>query len=951
MDKFSSAWASQFKPLTIRPLIVCRGPIRQETIDVFRDLSIKHFGILLSEKDAWLFSGALAPEVKWLLPHQVHRVKDYTGVNRDERLLIIQEIIKIARQHDYNAIFAGYGFMAEEAEFVENIEKAGLIFIGPSSRVVKKAGNKDEAKAIAIENKVKVVPGDHQLTIKALLRKYPTLSDLKECAQLLGGIGGGGIDERYFDLPAFDAHVSAFFLIAEKLLELSYKKHVELITIQDIACEAKVSIRILWDQYPEYRLRFKAISGGGGKGQRLLASPFTGYDYEKISVQMKNQLIDQALTSVENLIFEVLQEVKALSAADNKNIVLELNIENIRHLEVQLIGNGKWVKALGLRDCSFQINEQKLIEVSLTQEEIENQIKRYEKNHELEQLSFFNYEKKNIIELEQEAEAFAQAVGLNSVSTFECIVDEQHHFFMEMNTRIQVEHRVTERVYALQFINPEDGQDFFIVDSLVELMVLLALFSEKLPKPIRVPKTGSVIEVRLNAMNEALQPHAGGKIESWSQPLSDEIRDDQAISMPLFSTGKMQSYVLAGMYDSNIALILSGGAERFSSVSRMREILKSMQISGSFLKTNLNFLRGVLSWWESVGFYCAISTRFVFGYLEAVAYLKTAFDLFCCDTAWAAIKNKGMINPQVLAVLKKEEISAYFDNLFSLVLRPLKMLLNDIHLFSSFIWPLEGMMNEKNMLKVSPFVAIKTCYECLNMFSSSENKPALYEIWPEDKSIILEAEKFYSELSIIFGEKEYSQWHDFFNCSYDQLISLYPFLSSGCDEASFLELKKQHYFFNMPSLLFEAIFLIAKEAGVYRIKPKFMNDLAFLPKNSLSLSQIKSKLIPFNSIIDNKILAETGGMFYAQEAPHLPPFVKEGDVIEQGQPLYVIEVMKMFNKVLAPFSGVVKKILYGKGQGEIVKVGQPLFIVEPQEKMELLGDFGNKERLANEWTT
>jgi len=97
-------------------------------------------------------------------------------------------------------------------------------------------------------------------------------------------------------------------------------------------------------------------------------------------------------------------------------------------------------------------------------------------------------------------------------------------------------------------------------------------------------------------------------------------------------------------------------------------------------------------------------------------------------------------------------------------------------------------------------------------------------------------------------------------------------------------------------------------------------------------------LVPRVAIHHNQIVAETGGMLYAQEAPHLPPFVKEGDLIEQGQPLYILEVMKMFNKVLAPFSGVVKKILYEKGQGEIVKAGQTLFIIEPEHQSVLPSD-------------
>jgi hypothetical protein len=81
--------------------------------------------------------------------------------------------------------------------------------------------------------------------------------------------------------------------------------------------------------------------------------------------------------------------------------------------------------------------------------------------------------------MEDEAARFGEAVGLDSVSTFECIVDRDKHFFMEMNTRIQVEHRVTELCYALKFRNPDNPDDSFVVESLVEAMVLLAAHGPK----------------------------------------------------------------------------------------------------------------------------------------------------------------------------------------------------------------------------------------------------------------------------------------------------------------------------------------------------------------------------------------------------------------------------------------------------------------------------------------
>ena len=79
-------WVNQFDCTHIRPLIICRGPIRKEAMDVFSEMGITHFGILLSEKDSIVYQSALAPELRSLNdPDRVHRVPDYTGANKEER--------------------------------------------------------------------------------------------------------------------------------------------------------------------------------------------------------------------------------------------------------------------------------------------------------------------------------------------------------------------------------------------------------------------------------------------------------------------------------------------------------------------------------------------------------------------------------------------------------------------------------------------------------------------------------------------------------------------------------------------------------------------------------------------------------------------------------------------------------------------------------------------------
>jgi biotin carboxyl carrier protein len=91
-------------------------------------------------------------------------------------------------------------------------------------------------------------------------------------------------------------------------------------------------------------------------------------------------------------------------------------------------------------------------------------------------------------------------------------------------------------------------------------------------------------------------------------------------------------------------------------------------------------------------------------------------------------------------------------------------------------------------------------------------------------------------------------------------------------------------------------------------------------------------LVPPPVAKSDEILAASGGMFYSREAPDMPPFIQEGDHFETGQALYIVEVMKMFNKIVAPFSGTIAKVLL-KDDGTIIKKGQPLFKIVPDEEI------------------
>src|SRR5512137_2499284 len=175
LGKSSSAWVRSFASEDLKPLIVCRGPIRKEAMDVFDEMGITHYGILLSEKDSIVYPNALAPELRKLTDsRRVHRVPDYTGATKEERVERMNQIVQIARDNGYDSVFAGYGFMAEDEEFVATVERAGLKFIGPNSSVQARAGKKDEAKRTALEAKVSVTPGVNNVTARTLVHKHKT---------------------------------------------------------------------------------------------------------------------------------------------------------------------------------------------------------------------------------------------------------------------------------------------------------------------------------------------------------------------------------------------------------------------------------------------------------------------------------------------------------------------------------------------------------------------------------------------------------------------------------------------------------------------------------------------------------------------------------------------------------------------------------------------------------
>ena len=900
-----SDWTRSFDCTDMRPLIICRGPIRMEAMTVFEEMGIAEYGMLLSEKDSITYANALSPELrKHVNPSRVHRVQDYTGATKEERNARINQIVQIAKENGYDSIFAGYGFMAEDEGMVFAMEQAGLNFIGPCSRTVETAGRKDLAKRTALDVDVSVTPGIDNATTLTLLRLCP---DQKAMQALIKKQGLNVTKAALDKCSAIDEQ-------AELLLDASYRKGVDLFSIDDLAETLSDEIGKIFKKNPDNRIRLKAIGGGGGKGQRILDAPsqYKGSAAKQLS---------QALVPVAPLLREVLSEVKATGVGDNKNVLAELNVETVRHLEIQVVGNGDWCITMGGRDCSLQMNEQKLLEVSVTEEELQNSI---EQASNPAAKTALETDLRMLREMEDEGSRFGAAVGLDSVSTFECIIDRDRHYFMEMNTRVQVEHRVSELCYSLHFVNPDDDSDRFTVDSIVELMVLLARHGPRLPKPAREQRETASLEARMNATDRALKPHAGGIITHWSDTIEGEIRDDQGICLHNPDTDVFMKYHLAGAYDSNIALLLSTGEGREQSYGHLSEILRQTRLSGENLSTNIQFLYGLINWLIGNGVEARPATNFVLPYLTAVGQLKALANHVDIVQAYSAIEKKHLTadaNPEYQAA-----VQSIFARKASLLDRAINGLFSEPHFLAGWLALNQQRfeITDKGVVWVSnPIRVLADLYHYLNM-DAREGLPALYAIWDHDEELLNEALDFYDGLETELGTSDYK--------ALTRALNGKKAKDALGDRLAGIQAAHEGYQLGLDVL--SILPYIGKQTGFFELRVN--EDLSVeIPDHFRSREAQEAafkELSPPPAISGNEIRAPSGGMFYAREAPDRPAFIEAGQHFEAGDPLFIIEVMKMFNKVYAPFAGTVDEILIDI-DASIVKKGDVVFNVTPDEEI------------------
>ena len=386
--------------------------------------------------------------------------------------LNMERILSAAIASKAEAIHPGFGFLSENAKFAQMCEQCHIAFIGPSAEVIRRMGNKQEARNTMINAKVPVVPGTKE-----------------------------------------DVYTADYGLkLAEQI---------------------------------GFPVMIKAASGGGGKGMRISHSreDFT-----------------------EN--FEVAQTESVNGFADD-TMYIEKYIEDPRHIEFQILadkyGN---VISLGERDCSIQRRHQKMVEESPSAA-LDDKLR---------------------AQMGEVAVRAAKAANYESAGTIEFLLDKNKKFyFMEMNTRIQVEHPVTEMVTGLDLIK----EQIFIAAG------------EKLQwKQKDIHITGHAIECRLNAENPAknFMP-CPGKIDYLHLPGGNGVRIDSAIY-----TG----YTIPPNYDSMIAKIIVYGKDRQTAIDKMRSALGEVNIDG--ITTNLDYQYDIIT--HPVFQSGNITTSFIENYFE-----------------------------------------------------------------------------------------------------------------------------------------------------------------------------------------------------------------------------------------------------------------------------------------------------------------------------------------------
>lgn len=412
-------------------LIANRGEIALRVLRACKELGIKTVAVY-SQADRDLMHVRLADESVCIGPNA--SAKSY---------LNIPAIISAMEITDSVAVHPGYGFLAENADFAEQIQKSGFTFIGPDPDVIRLMGDKVSAIEAMKKAGVPTVPGS----------------------------GGPLPDDR------------------EACLKIA----------------AKIGLPVI----------IKAAAGGGGRGMRVVHTE----------------------SALMNSIQVTKSEAKAAFGDDT--VYMEKYLQNPRHVEVQILSDGQGNAIhLGDRDCSLQRRHQKVLEEAPAPG-IDDAVRQ---------------------EVYKACVNACIEIGYRGAGTFEFLYEDGRFYFIEMNTRIQVEHPVTEMVTGIDLVK--------------EQIAVCA------GRPLRLQQSdikikGHAFECRINAEDPATFMPSPGKITTFHAPGGLGVRVDSHI---------YAGYSVPPYYDSMIAKVITYGEDRATALARMRVALDELIIGG--IKTN-----------------------------------------------------------------------------------------------------------------------------------------------------------------------------------------------------------------------------------------------------------------------------------------------------------------------------------------------------------------------------
>ncbi|MFM7385121.1 MAG: acetyl-CoA carboxylase biotin carboxylase subunit [Betaproteobacteria bacterium] len=369
-----------------------------------------------------------------------------------ESYLNIPAIISAAEVTDSEAIHPGYGFLSENADFAERVERSGFVFIGPKPESIRIIGDKVSAKQAMKSAGVPVVPGSE-----------------------------GALPEDPKEIVRIARQIS-------------------------------------------YPVIIKAAGGGGGRGMRV--------------VHTEAALIN-AVTMTRS---------EAAAAFNNSSVYMEKFLEQPRHIEIQILADGQGnVVYLGERDCSMQRRHQKVIEEGPAP----------------------GIPRKLIERIGTRCADAAKKIGYRGAGTFEFLFENDEFYFIEMNTRVQVEHPVTEMITGID---------------IVQQQIRVAAGQKLLFRQRDIVLKGHAIECRINAEDPFRFTPSPGRISHWHPPGGLGVRVD---------SHAYTNYLVPPHYDSMIAKVITYGDTREQAMARMRIALSEMAVEG--IQTNLALHRELLA--------------------------------------------------------------------------------------------------------------------------------------------------------------------------------------------------------------------------------------------------------------------------------------------------------------------------------------------------------------------